>query len=559
MRNRYYAQLSLVILISALYSRELFNENLFYPDASHLMLDGVFIADYVRELLTNGFTNPMDYAIRYFGQYPALSIGYKPPLWPAIQALFMLIFGVAPWVMRLALLVLAIFGAIALYRTIERGSGVFVAWVSTALALSIPYLVQWGWYAMTELSALIFVLSAGWPLSRYLEERRHRYLVYMVLLLAAGVWCKQTAAVGALWVVLAAVLSLGIKETFRRREVWAAMVAYFLLIAPVIWLTIEFGKKNLSQAVNKELQTSVFVSSNNVFLKYIDRLFSDQLSALFVSAAIAGILLALWRLRQGVDPGLKRNIILFLSLIISTYIFFTILNGKNPRYTVFWLPGFGYFAGFLIGELRRHYNSLIAGAGFALLLATNVVQSFAMLPREVTGMVEAADYVVENAEFPVVMVDSYINAHFIYLMRQKDPERQFWIVRGDKVLSVAGMVHNANHGNVTTFAESADDIKNILHQYGVKYIVVDKIDLIGVPIHESFREYLLSDDFRLLKEITTSSNRDKRYDNGQSVNIYEFLEWREPTSKSITIQVPIVGKTFTVPLADFKSKKQMKN
>jgi hypothetical protein len=555
MKVRNYAQFFLILLVTVLYSREMFNEDLFFPDAGHLMLDGIFIADYLRDTWSNGFTSPMEYATRYFGQYPALSIGYKPPLWPAIQALFILIFGAAPWVMRLALLVLAFFAVIALYRTVERYSDTLTAFAAASFTISIPYLVQWGWYAMTELSAIVFITSAGWPFSRYLEDRRRRDLAYTVILLAAGVWCKQTAAVGALWLFIAAIFSLGFKETLSRKEIWAATVAYAILILPIVLMTISFGALNIAQAVGRPGEAPAVVSDLMQFFKHPAFLLRDQLSIPFAGIAFAGIFAALLRLRKGVTVGEKRNIILFLSLIAATYLFFTFLNNKIARYSLFWLPAFGFFAAYFILELQRRFGHKLAGVTVVALLLLNVTQSFAMLPRQVTGMASAADYVVRNIDYPIVMIDSYINAQFTYFMRQKDPKRRFWVIRGDKVLSVSPM--KPNQKKIVSFASSQLGIKNILHNNGIRYIIVDKTNLMkipingrvsDVPIHKILREYLTSSDFRLLKEIPTTSNRDYRYQGSQAVQIYEFLEWMAPTSNTITIHVPVVGRVFTIPL-----------
>ncbi len=563
MKLRDYAQLFLLLLVYLLYSREMFNEDLFFPDAGHLMLDGIFIADYILDTLKNGFIHPMDYATRYFGQYPALSIGYKPPLWPAIQAFFILIFGAAPWVMRLALLVLALFAVIAIFRAVERNSDLFTAFASAALIISIPYIVQWGWYAMTELSAIVFITSAVWPFSRYLENRNGRDLAFTVVLLAAGVWCKQTAAVGALWLFIAALWSLGIKETLRRREVWVATVGYAVLIVPVVLLTLSFGRLNMAQSVGGAGSApKVFSSPLTHLLMHPKFVLTDQLELFFAMVAVAGILAALWRLYKGAaEAGEKRNIIIFLSLIAATYLFFTYINNKTHRYSVFWLPAFGFFAAYFIVELKRRFGMRIGAVALIGLLGFNVSHSYAMKPREVTGMPAAADYVVNNVDYPIVFIDSYINAQFTYFMRQKDPQRRFWVVRGDKVLSVSAI--KPNHGQMTYFAETKEDIKEILKQNGVRYLVVDKNNLIkighnrkirDVPIHKTLREYLAGDDFRLIKEIPTTSNRDWRYQGTQAVQIFEFLEWSTPTSNSITIHVPVVGRVFEIPLPETTTK-----
>jgi hypothetical protein len=549
MKTRYYPQLFIVALICTLYTRDMFNANLFYPDASHLMLDGFLIADYLRDSINSGFVNPMDYAIRYFGQYPALSIGYKPPLWPAIQGVFILIFGEESWAMRLALLGLAIFVGIAIFKTVERGSGVFLAWAAASLAISIPYLVQWGWYAMTELSAVAFVLSAGWPFSRYLEDGRYRNLAYMVILLAAGVWCKQTAVVGALWLFIAAILSLSPKETFKRREIWLAMVGYAVLIMPVILLTIEFGKKNIAQSVGFDsASTSIFVAPASNIFKYIWLLFSEQLTHFFAALAVGGVLVAMFRLYQGVSKGEGRNIILYLSLIVATYLFFTLINGQNPRYTVFWLPAFGFFVAYLINALRRYLPSVIVACAVLVLLAFNVKQSFGMRSIQTSGMAQAAQYIAANINYPIIMIDSYVNEQFIYFMRKNDPKRKFWTIRSDKVLSIAPMIPTDT--NVVALAKSEEDIKNILLKYGVKYVVVDRHYKMNIDIHNILRKYVTSDDFRLLVDIPATSQNTYRFKENKPIQIYEFLDWQPAKSNTITIQVPIVGKSFTVPLKE---------
>ncbi|MBF0193466.1 MAG: glycosyltransferase family 39 protein [Magnetococcales bacterium] len=527
----------------------MFNADIFYPDASHLMLDGFLIADYLRDSINSGFVNPMDYAIRYFGQFPALSIGYKPPLWPAIQAFFMLIFGEDFWVMRLALLGLAVFVGITIFRTIEHGSGVFLAWAAASLAISIPFLVQWGWYAMTEISAVAFVLSAGWPFSRYLADGRYRNLVFMVILLAAGVWCKQTAVVGAFWLIIAAILSLGFKETFRRREVWLAMAGYAVLIMPVIFLTIEFGKKNIAQSIGFDSgSSSIFVAPISNILKYIRPLFGEQLSQVLAVLAFAGVLVAFYRLYQGVSKGERYNVILYFSLLVATYLFFTLINGQNPRYTVFWLPAFGFFVAYFISQLRQFLPTFIVSCVVMALVALNVVQSFAMTPSQTTGMAQAAQYIVGNIKYPIIMIDSYVNEQFIYFMRKSDPERKFWTIRSDKVLSIAPMSPTSR--NVVELAKSTKDIKNILLKYGIKYVVVDRQYKMKIAIHNTLRKYVTSSDFRLLHEIPVSSYNTYRFKTDKPIQIYEFLKWQPPKSSTITIPVPIVGKTFIVPLND---------
>jgi len=84
--------LVLVLLVMAvLLLRQLGNDSLGYPDADRILMDGVFILDFLKDL---PLTRVYDYTINYFAQYPALSIGYRPPFFPFVEALFNGVFGI---------------------------------------------------------------------------------------------------------------------------------------------------------------------------------------------------------------------------------------------------------------------------------------------------------------------------------------------------------------------------------------------------------------------------------------------------------------------------------
>ena len=71
--------ISVLLVMSILLLRDIGNISLGYPDADRIMMDGVFIHDFLKDL---PLTHIYQYTTEYYAQYPALSIGYRPPFFP---------------------------------------------------------------------------------------------------------------------------------------------------------------------------------------------------------------------------------------------------------------------------------------------------------------------------------------------------------------------------------------------------------------------------------------------------------------------------------------------
>jgi len=67
--------LSPLVLLVLLFTRRLGDTSLGYPDADRILMDGVFLHDF---LTAFPISNPLEYCLTYYVQYPALSIGYRP-------------------------------------------------------------------------------------------------------------------------------------------------------------------------------------------------------------------------------------------------------------------------------------------------------------------------------------------------------------------------------------------------------------------------------------------------------------------------------------------------
>lgn len=519
-------------------TRGLFDPAVGYPDADRLAMDGVFIYDFLRSGLG---APPMEFAERYFAQYPALSIGYKPPFFPFVAALFHLVFGVEWWVGRLAVICFGALGAFAWHRLAARLVSPEAACLSTSLLVTTPFFAQWNWYTMTETPTAALILLSGLLFQRFLDSARSAWLFGAAAAVACAAWTKQPAAYAAGWLFLYGLWAWGPKRLLLRKDVWAAAALFALALIPLVVLTLHFGKLNVQQSVGGELKLPT-MRFPDLFFVYPRYLFEAHLPPAVAALSVVGIVAAIWR-RDGrlVCAGL---------LIATTYATFTALNHKIPRYAIYWIPAFCLFAAMPFEYLReraRGWRLAALGVGATVVVASNLAAALSLPQRRFQGIEAAAQAAVAQARSPIILVDAYYNGFFTYFVRANDPDRRFWVMRGDKLFSSSAI----NPGTwQQVHAHSRDDLRRILDEYGVDVVVVETRELTGVPIHQEFRDWLRTPDFELLREIRTDGNGPE-YRDDQSLAVYRYRNRKPPTASHLELRLPVVGKTLKVPLEGF--------
>src|SRR5215471_5415546 len=86
-------------------------------DAPRHALNGAFVLDLVRH---GQLAHPVQYGYWYYSHFPALSLPYHPPVFPAFEALVYAVFGVSTFAARLAVAIATFVAALLLYRVILR-------------------------------------------------------------------------------------------------------------------------------------------------------------------------------------------------------------------------------------------------------------------------------------------------------------------------------------------------------------------------------------------------------------------------------------------------------
>jgi hypothetical protein len=517
-----------VLLVLSL--RGITNPHIGYPDADRILMDGVFIRDFLGDL---PLTHVYDYTIKYYAQYPALSIGYHPPFFPLVEAVFNAIFGINQWSSRLAVIFFAIIGVLGWYGLIARIFGNQTAFWTTLLLVTTPFLVQWMWFTMTDIPVLSMAMLTSYVFYRYAETGESRFLYTTAVLFSLTVWTKQTAVFLAIWFVLYLIVTGRLMARLKNKHVAGAILVVLVLLLPLAVITIWLGEMNIEQSVMPGQTRALLyrLSWQNLSVR-ITTLYQQHLTIPFLVLSVLGIL---WSIKKK-----DSRVVFFGLLILCTYAFFSYVMGKNDRYPIFWIPAFALFAAlpeyYSRGKRTLRFACLTVLAGTA---AFQTARAYAKPQPFATGYDEASAYVRQHSKSPVVFFDGYNNGYFTYFTRAGDPNRRMYVLRGDKLLT-SSAVHSRK--KLQIHARDRKDIETILDQYGVAYIVVEERDLSGLNIYEELRAYLREGPFLLEKEIPIEGTRKQLA--GQSLLIYRYLNAKQPTRSSIELRLPIVGKTI---------------
>lgn len=522
-----------LVLLAALFTRRIDDPSLGFPDADRILMDGVFIYDLVRTL---PLSNLVEWALGYYAQYPALSIGYRPPFFPAVEALFFAFGGVSMVTARLAVVALAMLGVAAWTRMVSRIFDPLTASAAAAMLVSLPFIAQWSWYTMGEVPTMSMLLLTAWAFHGYVDSRRPRDAYLAAVLFALAMWTKQTAAFAVLWFVPYILWAWGPRKVLANRTVWAATALCTVLVIPLAVMTIWLGDLNIAQSVGDnprgEQLPRWHIDNLEVYLRF---LVQDQLTWPVLLLSAVG---AAWAVIRR-----DRRVVFFGLLILATYLFFTALNDpKLPRYAIFWVPAFCVLAALPLHYIRDRRAVAAGVAVMSAAVVVNIVGTLQTVPAYRSGYDEAAAYVVQNNPGRAVLIQAHNNGYFTYFVRQFDPRRRTVVLRGDKLITSSAI-------EATTWlkvhAQSREDIREMLSRNKVSMVVAESHDWTGLPIHKDFLEYLKTDHFKLLRTIPIQSSMHELP--STHLNIYAFVAPVETAAQDLTLDVPLAGKRVRVP------------
>ncbi len=525
-------------------------------------MDGIFLLDWMKDLPDSLF-DIYNYTTSYYAKYPSLSIGYRPPFYALIESLFYLLFGLSNLGPKLATLFFLSVGMYFWLRLVQETHDLPTAFLSLLFWTTNPMVFKYSQYTMLEIPTMSMAIVGVYYLHQYSNTGKTVYAVCLGLAAGLAMWTNQKAAFLLVALAIYPILSgkIGAMCFNGRTLILGGIVLAFLV--PLAVVTLWLGDQNLAQSIGAGSGSEIYKPSGAAFLKNIHFLYRYHFSIPLIILFVAGI----W----GAFAGRSRNTLIYASVVLSVYLFFTFIKIKEPRYSMYWIPFLSLFAVLGARDIIRLFTEKTKGAGIlkagilktvlpCVVFLLPIVFQLVSLPGtrvgSVAGYEKAAKYVLAKSSSPVVFVDGYAHGQFIFFMRVLDPERRFVIVRGDKLIASSSITYN---NRLKIHLRNETEMAKALSDLGVQFLVVESREKSNIEAFAKFRKLLDNHPSIVLKKtIPLESNHSVLKD--QSLLIYENL--RNPNPKANTVlnlRLPVVGQTIKMPLENIVPPSTPKN
>jgi hypothetical protein len=502
----------------------------YWSDSPRHALNGVFVMDLLRDLPLD---DPAGYAYRYYAQYPALTILFYPPLFYAISAPFYALFGVSQ---EVALLVVALhyvafgLGCWRLARFWLDSPG---ALAFALLMLVLPEIAFWGRQVMLEVPAFAFLVWSAVGFLKHWREGSRAGLYWAAALLVLAMYTKISVAyVGLVYAIL--LLWRHRLALFRQRDAWAVLVLSAVGLIPLVVLTLKFGQANV-QSVGGVADAVASRASLDGWLWYA-RQFPGQLGWPLLVTGLAGLVWALARQRQA--PWFA-GVRFWLLWLVVGYVFYSLIDLKEARHSVYLLPALVFFAvGAAQALLPRPYSS---AALLVLLSATAAITVFTRPVYYVDGYARAVDEITKLApKDSVVLFSGYRDGAFIFNLREREDRRDLSVLRADKILLSLAVRRELG---VEEKPMTDEQLAQLINDSGVHYVVTQPGFWTDLEAMRRFERVVTSPQFELVARIPTPANFNAHE---SELVIYRNLGPVGPKPDKLNIELKIINRQITV-------------
>lgn len=466
----------------------------FWSDAPRHALNGVFVKDLFRDM---PLSDPVGYAESYYLQYPALTILLYPPLFYFISAPAFALFGVSHETALAVVLVHYIALAFGAHRLFRFWLDPVLAFASALLLISLPEIAFWGRQVMLEIPAMAFAVWSAVFFVGYLRNAEVFRLYLAATLLVLAIYTKFNVAYLAV-VYAAALISLRGLLVLRDRHLYIVGALSILALVPAAFLTLKFGQANV-QSLTGIADAAVSRASIWGWLWYAFRI-PAQMGPLPMVASMAGLGALLVR-RNRVPPK-PSDIIFWVGWFVAGYLFFSSIDLKETRHSIFLLPALVLCA---VLPLKL-FAPKPAAAGVALGLAVGALIGTAFFRPVffVSGHAHAASRVADLAPpRSSVVFSGYRDGSFIFSMRTHENRQDLAVVRADKLLLRISVRRELG---VEEKGLTSAEILATLTRLRAAYVVAETGFWTDLEAMQRFEEVLKSGAFEVVERIRTKAN-----------------------------------------------------
>ncbi|MFO0839386.1 MAG: glycosyltransferase family 39 protein [Phycisphaerae bacterium] len=356
----------LVALVILLYGRNVSNSVGEYNDAFNHLINSIFIYDaacHVGDVLTG----PVRFYVNYYSHFPAVSLGYYPPVFPMAAAGFVALFGVSPVSVQIAVLAFAIALALFTYAWARLRFDPWWSALTATTVVTLPMLVRWGRDIMLDVPVAAMVVGAMWAFERMMRAATVRWTdaLFWAVLASLAIWTKQHA-VFLLPVFAVAPFIEGRIHHLKSAPLLVSGALLTLSLAVLVYVTLMIG----GAAVGHSIGTSKggVLSNPTLWISYWA----------WLPIIVGWPVLILATVGVGIAVTRREPFTLTLvAWVVCFYLMHSYMKAQNPRYGCLWIPAFGMLASIALHHARPWMESRMARSSRGRILA---LAAFALLP-----------------------------------------------------------------------------------------------------------------------------------------------------------------------------------
>jgi hypothetical protein len=500
--------------------------NINVDETLHAMT-GVFVLDFFRDL---PLSHPVQYAYTYYAHYPALSgILHWPPLFYMVEGLVFALLGPSVESARITVLLFALTGIYFWFQLVKGLQDEWTAAVSSLMVALLPSMLLYEKAVMLEIPALTMAVAAIYFWVRYLREERVKHLYCFAVSVALAFLIKYTIVFLAPFCLLTALMFKKWRLVLRW-HVLGALAAIIVPIAPYYYLFFKLHWSTIAKHM------PVQQSGNVAALTYYGTASLALLGWPLLLLSLAGMVTARW---WDKSQGTK----VMLALIVCCYLTFTGWGDKEPRYVLFLVPGFAYFAsGVLLAARWPRPMRILCRCAAVVVAVSCVAVGWSYQRPYVAGYAAVAQRITSLSDRGMILYDANIPGNFIFFLRAHDPNRHFVVLR--KLIYVSRM---KQEGGSVELVHSHEQVLDLISRYGIRYIIVSEQSELEVGVQQVLREVLKEPQFRLLGHFPIESNAAAWSDR---LGLYENTDVHTPQEQMLKIPMYTVPYDIIVPVKE---------
>jgi 4-amino-4-deoxy-L-arabinose transferase-like glycosyltransferase len=531
---RWLLLLGAIVLVCIIIARDIHTGEFDYNvDEAQHAVTGLFVADALHDL---PLRHPVQYAYRYYAQYPAVAILHWPPLFYLFEGISFMLLGPSVVSARLTVIFFVVVLLYQWFLLVEELQDSYTAAVCTAVLGLLPTMLVFEKTIMLEIPSLALGVGVIRHWMRYLNEGRRNALLAFGIWLVAALLCKQTSVYLLVFCALTVLVTKKWDRVFRRDMFWVAgLVA--VLAGPFLVLMLLLQGNAVANDLSSHRMTGI--ERVTYYVRTLPATFSPVLLVL----AVLGLLLARrWNTRGQAT--------MMICWIVAGYLTFSFFGQRESRFAIYWFPPLVYFAVGLLTEFFQKPKLRWAMRGVAALLVAMVaLPAWSQQRPYISGYQDIASRLVNQYHAGIVLFDGRVPGNFVFYMRALDPKRHFIVLR--KSLYADDIRPGQN---TEELLHNREQLTDAFRRDGIRFVVVSENAPLRFAVQRILREQLRSDQFQMLGRFPISSNEASW--KGESLLLYENKQWTPRADKLLRIRMLTLPYDIVVPIDEFDLGRQ---